>query len=433
MLRQVRPSGRTSRSSTSACRRPTPTKGSSPPTQIRAEHPETGVLLLSHYVEPSYALRLLEEHPERVGYLLKERVFDVAILVDALRRIADGETVVDPTIVARLVGRRRREDPLGELTPREREVLALVAEGLSNRAIATRLFVTERTVEAHIQQIFAKLRLGADPELASPRARGGRLPEQDDMRADPPPRARAGARRMRGQRPTLTSPAARPRRSHCGWPRWRATRRRTPTASGSSRARWRTCPDGSLRVQVVWDGALRVLRRVRRRRRPGGRRAGPERRARHGADPGTCVGPARRDEPPGPSGAFPRRQRGARRQVVTSDLARDMLAGLDKAGVVGIALLPEGLRYPVGFERPMIALGDFAGATMRVAPVRRLVPAVRGARRKAGRSRARRFVAAVVVGADRRAESEFARGGELPRPGAFTANLSRTRRRARSS
>ena len=96
------------------------------------------MLVLSQYVEPSYALRLLEEHPERVGYLLKERVFDVAILVDALRRIADGETVVDPTIVSRLVGRRRRGDPLAELTAREREVLGLVAEGLSNRAIAAR-------------------------------------------------------------------------------------------------------------------------------------------------------------------------------------------------------------------------------------------------------------------------------------------------------
>ena len=81
-------------------------------------------------------MRLLEEHPEKVGYLLKERVFDVAVLVDALRRIDDGETVVDPTIVSRLVGRRRREDPLEELTEREREVLSLVAEGLSNRAIA---------------------------------------------------------------------------------------------------------------------------------------------------------------------------------------------------------------------------------------------------------------------------------------------------------
>jgi DNA-binding NarL/FixJ family response regulator len=123
-----------------------------------------GVLVLSQYVEPSYAMRLLEEHPERVGYLLKERVFDVAILVDALRRITEGETVIDPTIVSRLVGRRRREDPLAELTAREREVLGLVAEGLSNKAIAGRLFVTERTVEAHVKQIFLKLRLDANPE-----------------------------------------------------------------------------------------------------------------------------------------------------------------------------------------------------------------------------------------------------------------------------
>ena len=128
--------------------------------QIRAEHPDIGVLVLSHYVEPSYAIRLLEDHPERIGYLLKERVFDVAILVDALRRIGDGETVVDPTIVARLLGRARREDPLAELTEREREVLGLLAEGLSNRAIAGRLFVTERTVEAHVKQIVQTLRIG---------------------------------------------------------------------------------------------------------------------------------------------------------------------------------------------------------------------------------------------------------------------------------
>jgi DNA-binding NarL/FixJ family response regulator len=132
--------------------------------QIRAEHPEVGVLVLSQHVEPSYAMRLLEEHPERVGYLLKERVFDVAILIDALRRIADGETVVDPTIVSRLLGRKRREDPLAELTAREREVLGLVAEGLSNKAIAGRLFVVERTVEAHVKQIFLKLALDVDPE-----------------------------------------------------------------------------------------------------------------------------------------------------------------------------------------------------------------------------------------------------------------------------
>lgn len=132
--------------------------------RIRADHPAIGVLVLSQYVEPSYAMRLLEEHPERVGYLLKQRVFDVAVLVDALRRIGEGETVVDPTIVSRLVGRRRRHDPLAELTAREREVLGLVAEGLSNGAIASRLFITERTVEAHVKQVFLKLGLAVDPD-----------------------------------------------------------------------------------------------------------------------------------------------------------------------------------------------------------------------------------------------------------------------------
>jgi DNA-binding NarL/FixJ family response regulator len=131
---------------------------------IRTDHPDIGVLVLSQYIEPSYALRLLEDQPERIGYLLKERVFDAINLVDALRRLADGETVVDPTIVSRLLGRRRRVDPLADLTPRERDVLGLLAEGLSNRAIASRLFVTERTVEAHVTQIFQKLGLDADPD-----------------------------------------------------------------------------------------------------------------------------------------------------------------------------------------------------------------------------------------------------------------------------
>jgi DNA-binding NarL/FixJ family response regulator len=131
---------------------------------IRAEHPEVGVLVLSQYVEPSYAMRLIQEQPERVGYLLKERVFDIATVVDALRRIVDGETVIDPTIVSRLVGRRRRTDPLAGLSEREREVLGLIAEGMSNRAIAARLFVTERTVEAHVTQIFQKLRLPESPD-----------------------------------------------------------------------------------------------------------------------------------------------------------------------------------------------------------------------------------------------------------------------------
>ena len=132
--------------------------------RIRSEHPGVGVLVLSQYVEPAYALQLLEEHPGRVGYLLKERVFDVAILIDALRRIADDETVIDPTIVARLVGRYRKQDPLDTLTQREREVLGLIAEGLSNAAIARRLVITERTVQAHTTQIFQKLQLQAHPD-----------------------------------------------------------------------------------------------------------------------------------------------------------------------------------------------------------------------------------------------------------------------------
>ena len=131
---------------------------------IRRELPEVGVLVLSEYVEPAYAMRLIQEHPERVGYLLKERVFDIATVVDALRRLTDGETVIDPTIVSRLVGRRRRVNPLANLSDREREVLGLIAEGMSNRAIAARLFVTERTVEAHVTQIFQKLRLAESPD-----------------------------------------------------------------------------------------------------------------------------------------------------------------------------------------------------------------------------------------------------------------------------
>jgi DNA-binding NarL/FixJ family response regulator len=128
-------------------------------TALHARRPTMGILVLSQYVEPGYALRLIQDHPEGMGYLLKERVFDAAVLVDALQRVIDGETVVDPTVVAQLLGRRRRQDPLADLTDREREVIALVAEGLSNQAIAARLVITERTVEAHINRVFGKLGL----------------------------------------------------------------------------------------------------------------------------------------------------------------------------------------------------------------------------------------------------------------------------------
>ena len=131
--------------------------------RIRVQHPGTAVLVLSQYVEPAYALSLLEDYPEGAGYLLKDRVFDGAVLADTLHRLVAGETVIDPTIVSRLLGRRRARDPLEALSGREREVLALVAEGLTNRAIAARLVVAERTVESHITQTFVKLRLGDDP------------------------------------------------------------------------------------------------------------------------------------------------------------------------------------------------------------------------------------------------------------------------------
>jgi len=126
--------------------------------EIRRRHPDVGVLVLSHYLESRYAMRLLEDTPERAGYLLKERVSDVVILADALRRIDEGECVIDPTIVSRLMT-RRRSTPLDDLTPREHEVLGLIAEGHSNRAICEQLVLGTKTIEAHIHQIFLKLGL----------------------------------------------------------------------------------------------------------------------------------------------------------------------------------------------------------------------------------------------------------------------------------
>jgi DNA-binding NarL/FixJ family response regulator len=126
---------------------------------IRQAYPEIGVLVLSQYLDARWATRLLEQHPERVGYLLKERVSDIAVLADALERIRVGESVVDPTIVSRLVKRRAHAGSLLELTDREREVLALMAQGHSNRGICAKLFLSPKTVETHIRQIFQKLGL----------------------------------------------------------------------------------------------------------------------------------------------------------------------------------------------------------------------------------------------------------------------------------
>jgi DNA-binding NarL/FixJ family response regulator len=132
--------------------------------EIREKHPTCGVLVLSQYVEATYAMELLAESAEGVGYLLKDRVSDVNEFADAVRRVGEGGSALDPTIVSQLVGRRRRDDPIDQLTPREREVLGLMAEGRSNSGIAEQLVVTERAVEKHVTSIFAKLRLPAASE-----------------------------------------------------------------------------------------------------------------------------------------------------------------------------------------------------------------------------------------------------------------------------
>jgi DNA-binding NarL/FixJ family response regulator/class 3 adenylate cyclase len=132
--------------------------------EIRERFPQTGVLVLSQYVEAAYAVDLLAESAEGVGYLLKDRVADVDEFASAVRRVAEGGSALDPAVVSELLGRRRRNDPLEQLTPREREVLELMAEGRSNQAIADRLYVTLRAVEKHVTSIFSKLGLpaGAD-------------------------------------------------------------------------------------------------------------------------------------------------------------------------------------------------------------------------------------------------------------------------------
>jgi DNA-binding NarL/FixJ family response regulator len=132
--------------------------------RIRAEHPGTAVLVLSAHVDEAHAIELLSESTQSTGYLLKDRIADVKTFTDAVQRVADGGSALDPEVVALLLGRRRREDPLAELTPREREVLALMAEGRTNAATAGALVVTERAVEKHVTGIFTKLGLAPAAE-----------------------------------------------------------------------------------------------------------------------------------------------------------------------------------------------------------------------------------------------------------------------------
>jgi DNA-binding NarL/FixJ family response regulator len=131
---------------------------------LRAELPDTGVLVLSQYVEEGYAVDLLAEGGGGVGYLLKDRVGEISLFTDAVERVAAGGSALDPEVVSHMLQRKRSEDPLDELTPREREVLGLMAEGRSNKAVAEQLVVTERAVEKHVTSIFGKLRLSASSE-----------------------------------------------------------------------------------------------------------------------------------------------------------------------------------------------------------------------------------------------------------------------------
>jgi DNA-binding NarL/FixJ family response regulator len=160
--------------------------------EIRSRFPGIGVLMLSQYVEEEYAFDLLGENAQRTGYLLKDRVADVDRFVEAVRRVGEGGSALDREVVAHLLGRRRADDPLAELTPREREVLALMAEGRTNHAIADQLVVSERAVEKHVTSIFDKLGLAPAAEdhrrvlavLAFLRAQaagtGVRLPPKSD-------------------------------------------------------------------------------------------------------------------------------------------------------------------------------------------------------------------------------------------------------------
>jgi len=132
--------------------------------EIRAEHPDVNVLLLSQVVEAQHALKLFSEHPHGFGYLLKDRVLAIDDFIQSVNRVAGGGTAIDPDVVSQLLGRRREHDPLDDLTTREREVLALMAEGRSNRGICEKLYLSPKTVESHVHSIFGKLGITAAPD-----------------------------------------------------------------------------------------------------------------------------------------------------------------------------------------------------------------------------------------------------------------------------
>ena len=194
--------------------------------EIRERFPGTGVLVLSQYVEPGYAVGLLEEGAEGVGYLLKDRVSDLEEFAAAVRRVGEGGSALDPAVVSQLVGRRRADDPLDALTPREREVLELMAEGRSNQAIAERMFVTLRAVEKHVTSIFTKLDLPASERRPPPRARRARVP----------PRLIREAAAAREARRRWSARLSRIRR-RCGLPHPKTPDRRTVGADGGASLR----------------------------------------------------------------------------------------------------------------------------------------------------------------------------------------------------
>jgi len=132
--------------------------------EIRAAHPDVSVLLLSQVVEAQHALKLFSEHPGGFGYLLKDRVLDIDDFIQSVTRVANGGTAIDPDVVSQLLGRHRADNPLDELTARERDVLALMAEGRSNRGICQKLYLAPKTVESHVHSIFGKLDIATAPD-----------------------------------------------------------------------------------------------------------------------------------------------------------------------------------------------------------------------------------------------------------------------------